>query len=138
MTYKVIGKLNIASCLQRLSLLLTITMGFYHFIYFLKGMKQVCKGATYEELSGTGAKNIEVTTYSGLSEIEKDVSCCMKCNLREDCEYWVRATDSNKCWVKSNDGNPVEKISKSTRRGGLRVGGKRIFCCCSQRNDIIV
>ena len=115
--------------IYKVLVMLIINFGF-HFILFLKGMKQVCKGATHEELSGKGAKDIEVTTYSGLSELEKDMSCCMKCNLRDDCEYWVRATDNKTCWLKSNDGNPVKKISKLTRRGGLRVEGIRIFFCC--------
>ena len=77
----------------------------------------------HQDLGGTGARDIEHTTYSGSSELEKDVSCCSKCQLRVACEYWVRATNSDSCWLKSNDGKEIEKISSTSRRGGFRDAG---------------
>ena len=71
-------------------------------------------------MGGNGARIVEQTTYAGNTELEKDVSCCAKCNQRDDCEYWVRATNSNTCWLKSNDGNLIQETSSSTRRGGFR------------------
>ena len=58
--------------------------------------------------------------------MEKDISCCSKCNMRDDCEYWVRATDSNNCWLKSNDRNAIREIPSSIRRGGLSTAGNFI------------
>ena len=75
----------------------------------------------YQELAGTGYRDVEVTTYDGSSEWDKDISCCKKCDLNKDCEYWVRATDSNHCWLKSNNGKTIEASSSSNRRGGFRA-----------------
>ena len=83
----------------------------------------VCHGATHQDLGGTGARDVEQTSYSGSSELEKDVSCCSQCRLRAACEYWVRATDSDSCWLKSNDGKEIEEISSTSRRGGFRDAG---------------
>ena len=83
---------------------------------FLEG----CNGATHQEMTGSGWRDVEITTYSGTTELEKDISCCSWCNQRADCEYWVRATDSNNCWLKSNDGNPIQEVTSNTRRGGFR------------------
>ena len=86
-----------------------------------------CRGATHQEMTGEGARDVEQTTYSLLNDqsglattLEKDNDCCQKCGLNPDCEYWVRATDSNKCWLKSNGGRKIEKIPSRIRRGGLR------------------
>ena len=68
-------------------------------------------------------RDVEVTTYSGTTTLEKDISCCSKCNKRVDCEYWVRATDSNDCWLKSNSGNSIREVTSNTRRGSLRSKG---------------
>ena len=84
------------------------------------------KGATHQEISGKGARIIMQTTYSGSTEIEKDISCCTKCNENNNCEYWVREIDSNICLLKSNDGAQIEEVSSSHRRGGLRSPGKNI------------
>ena len=80
-----------------------------------------CNGATHQELTGSGWRDVEITTYSGRTTLEKDNFCCSKCNQRVDCEYWVRATDSNKCWLKSNNGNAIQEVASNTRRGGLRT-----------------
>ena len=84
---------------------------------------EICNGATHQDLTGSGIRDVEITTYSGITELEKDSSCCTKCNKRGDCEYWVRATDSNKCWLKSNDGNAIQEVASNTRRGGLKTMG---------------
>merc|ERR1712224_640728 len=82
-----------------------------------------CSGATHQEMTGSGWRDVEITTYSGKTELEKDISCCSKCSKRSDCEYWVRATDSKNCWLKSNDGNAIQGVKSNTRRGGLRFMG---------------
>ena len=64
---------------------------------------EICYGATHQEMTGSGWRDVAVTFYSGKTELEKDISCCSKCSKRSDCEYWVRATDSKNCWLKSND-----------------------------------
>ena len=74
-------------------------------------------------MTGQGARVVETTNYSGSTEWEKDISCCSKCIQNEDCEYWVRATDSSDCWLKSNDGNKVKYKYSDTRRGGSRKSG---------------
>ena len=84
---------------------------------------EICYGATHQEMTGSGVREVEITTYSGATELEKDISCCTKCNKRGDCEYWVRATDSNECWLKSNDGNEIQEVTSNTRRGGLKTKG---------------
>ena len=79
-----------------------------------------CNGATHQEMTGSGWRDVEITAYSGRTTLEKDNFCCSKCNQRVDCEYWVRATDSNYCWLKSNNGNAIQEVTSNTRRGGLR------------------
>ena len=64
------------------------------------------------------------TTYSGSTELEKDISCCEKCNLKDECDYWVRATDTNKCWLKLADGKRIKSVPSGTRRGGMRKTSK--------------
>ena len=73
-------------------------------------------------MSGYGSRDVETTTYIGTTELAKDISCCSKCIHRSDCEYWVRATDSNHCWLKSNDGNEIQGVPSDTRRGGIKRG----------------
>jgi len=64
--------------------------------------------AKYEEMSGT---NVEVTTVSGSTDMEKDHACCAKCSQNPECEFWVRSTTDGNCWLKkdftgsSSDGN---------------------------------
>jgi len=87
----------------------------------------VCNGATHQEMGGSGARDVEVTQYSGTSEKEKDISCCTKCSLNSRCEYWVRATDSTNCWLKSNNGREIKEYSSSNRRGGLRATGYECY-----------
>lgn len=77
-------------------------------------------GATHQELTGEGWRDVEQTTYSGSTTLEKDDDCCKKCGLNPDCEYWVRATDSKSCWLKSNGGLKIKEEFSRTRRGGLR------------------
>ena len=79
-----------------------------------------CQEATHQELTGKGWRDVEKTFVKGSTTLEKDIDCCTKCGLNPDCEYWVRATDSNSCWLKSNDGQKIEERSSRTRRGGLR------------------
>ena len=87
-------------------------------------------------MGGEGSRDVETTNYSGLSELEKDVSCCLKCNLRDDCEYWVRATDDNICWLRSNDGKPIKEISSWKRRGGFRKQGKQFNIVFEKGNSL--
>jgi hypothetical protein len=47
--------------------------------------------------SGT---DVLATVYEGSTDEEKDESCCSQCRLNPDCDFWVRATDSNKCSLK--------------------------------------
>ena len=82
-----------------------------------------CSSATHQDMTGSGARDVKLTTYSGSTELEKDISCCSKCKMRNDCEYWVRATDTNKCWLKSNDKNEILEVPSSLRRGGLSTTG---------------
>jgi len=79
-------------------------------------------GATYQELQGIWAHDVAVVTYSGLTEIEKDASCCKQCAARSDCEFWVRATDSTQCWLKSNSGAEIHPTNHGHRRGGVKAG----------------
>ena len=89
-----------------------------------------CSKATHQELNGKGARAVEKTTYSGETDVDKDISCCKKCAANPECEYWVRATDSNSCWLKSNDGNKINPVDSSIRRGGIKANkkGKHYEC----------
>jgi len=44
--------------------------------------------------------DVLATTYEGSTDAEKDASCCSQCQANPDCDFWVRMTDSNKCWLK--------------------------------------
>ena len=92
---------------------------------------EACNGATHQELiledAGADATDtaLEVeTTYSGSTELEKDIDCCSKCNLKDECDFWVRATDSNGCWLKLANGKRIKHVSSSNRRGGMRKTSK--------------
>ncbi len=61
--------------------------------------------------------DVKATTYTGSTDEEKDASCCAQCESEPQCEFWVRATDSNGCWLKKGFAgfNPSR-----TRRGNLK------------------
>jgi len=80
-------------------------------------------GSAYQELDGSGARDIAVVTYYGSTELEKDVSCCRQCSARIECEYWVRATNTNSCWLRSNHGNTIVPKNSGNRRGGIKPLG---------------
>jgi hypothetical protein len=63
----------------------------------------------------TGA-DVAQTTYTGNTDAEKDASCCEHCSANDQCEYWVRATDSTRCWLKKNF---VSYTASSVRRGNF-------------------
>ena len=91
------------------------------FLHYFLLFSDCSHGATHGELAGPGAVDLNVTTYSGSNEKEKDESCCQQCSENSECEYWVRATRFNKCWLKSNRGGKIEGSSgRGLRRGGLR------------------
>merc|ERR1711988_673013 len=79
-----------------------------------KALTEECK-AKYQDLRGT---DVEATTYSGSNDVEKDESCCQKCKNNVECEFWVRSTVSNKCWLKKQ---MVEHVSSKQRRGGFKI-----------------
>lgn len=54
--------------------------------------------ATHQEMQGTTIQTVE---YTGTTFFEKDESCCAKCNANDKCTFWVRAINSNKCWLKN-------------------------------------
>jgi len=86
------------------------------------GVEDPCSaGATHQELGGRGARDVATVAYSGSTDAERDRSCCAACSARSDCEYWVRATNSRHCWLKSNGGNPITSTKSSVRRGGMRA-----------------
>lgn len=75
--------------------------------------------ATHQEMLG---EDVVVTTYAGATTTEKDASCCHQCDLNADCAFWVRATDSDSCWLKKEytQGNSGDDERDSKRRGGFR------------------
>lgn len=79
-----------------------------------------CKGATHQDLTGDHHRNVEITTYEGTTEAEKDQSCCSKCQSNDECEYWVRDTTTNRCWLKSNSGHHIEAQANENRRGAVK------------------
>ena len=111
-----------------------VQLGYNKFL----SINSVCNGATHGEMTGVGARRVDLTTYDGSTELEKDISCCKKCTLNINCEYWVRATDSSNCWLKTNDGNEVQDIQSSTRRGGLRASGISYVSIFSSSYDVIL
>ena len=60
---------------------------------------------------------VRETTYMGRTEAEKDASCCAECSKHSQCEFWVRATDDNKCWLRAN---PGDRQAVDNRTGGYR------------------
>jgi len=73
------------------------------------------------ELTGPGliGYDIAVVTYSGETDLEKDISCCRQCYERSDCEYWVRDIRISTCWLKSNNGATIISAWHLLRRGGI-------------------
>jgi len=54
--------------------------------------------ATQQEMVGA---LVATTTYSGRSAPEQDASCCAQCSANPDCQFWVRSTEDNTCWLKN-------------------------------------
>jgi len=79
-----------------------------------------CGGATHQDLNGEKDRTVEQTTYEGTTDAEKDQSCCSKCQSNAECEYWVRDTETNRCWLKSNNGRDIEPVANANRRGGVK------------------
>ena len=64
--------------------------------------------------------DVRMTTYSGVTDAEKDFSCCQKSTDEPTCEFWVRATDNDQtrhCWLKKNFG---VNLASDNRRSALR------------------
>ena len=76
--------------------------------------------------------SVHETSYLGLTEAEKDASCCAECNMHSQCTFWERATDNHTCWLKSN---PGDRHLLENRRGGYR-GALRTSVCASVRSNI--
>ena len=92
------------------------------YFWILFWVDECTTAATHQELGGIWAHDVAVVTYSGVTEIEKDASCCKQCAARSDCEYWVRDTFSSQCWLKSNSGNDILSMNHPHRRGGIKAG----------------
>ena len=79
--------------------------------------------------------DVEITNYYGSTEHEKDNSCCRKCALNLQCQYWVRATGSDdRCWLKRNEEGEIIKQAANNRRGGLRPSNLFIFIILNKLN----
>eukprot|EP00456_Euglypha_rotunda_P022185 TRINITY_DN1880_c0_g1_i2.p1 TRINITY_DN1880_c0_g1~~TRINITY_DN1880_c0_g1_i2.p1 ORF type:complete len:293 (+),score=29.53 TRINITY_DN1880_c0_g1_i2:115-993(+) len=61
--------------------------------------------------------DVASTTYTGNTDADKDSSCALQCNQNPNCQYWVRATDSSTCWLKTTF---VGYVSNGNRRGNFR------------------
>jgi len=82
--------------------------------------QQLC-AASHGEMDG---EDIGVTTWSGYSVEQRDHSCCAKCNAVAGCEFWVRSTKTNDCWLRRHfngfvdvpdrRGSFVEKAQKAS------------------------
>ena len=59
--------------------------------------RQPLCAASHGEMDG---EDIGVTTWSGYSVEQRDHSCCAKCNAVAGCEFWVRSTKTNDCWLR--------------------------------------
>ncbi len=53
--------------------------------------------AIAQDLLGSAVK--EVVT-AGSSDAEKDAACCAQCSADKECEFWVRSTVDDKCWLR--------------------------------------
>lgn len=60
--------------------------------------------------------DISRTTYTGQTDVEKDTSCCAKCVAEPACEYWVRATNTQDCWLKNGF---IRFVPNNYRRGNF-------------------
>ena len=76
-------------------------------------LKVVCP-LRWQDMEGS---LVHTTIHSGNTEAEKDASCCAECNKHSQCDFWVRATDSNQCWLKAS---PINRIPLANMRGGYR------------------
>merc|ERR1712137_959608 len=67
--------------------------------------------------------DVKKVVYEGSTDEEKDASCCAACEQEEQCEYWVRATDTNDCWLKNGftgfSGNSKRRGPKMTPEGEI-------------------
>ena len=64
-------------------------------------------------------KTISQTTYTGSTDAEKDASCCQQCKQEATCEFWVRSTVGNECWLKydfTGYANNTERRGKLIKR----------------------
>jgi len=61
-----------------------------------KGRRRLCS-ATHGEMDG---EDVGVSVWSGLSVEQRDHSCCTRCRELAACEFWVRSTKTNDCWLR--------------------------------------
>jgi len=72
--------------------------------------------ACYGEIAGN---DVAVTTYSGFSPSQQDLSCLDACRAHPACDFWVRSTTSSECWLKNGFREYIDPLPTSTRRGGF-------------------
>jgi C1A family cysteine protease len=63
--------------------------------------------------------DVRSSTCTGDTDEEKDADCCAQCDAEPQCEYWVRATDTNDCWLKRDF---LEFGENPLRRGNFKGG----------------
>lgn len=71
--------------------------------------------AQYEEMNGV---TVKLTTITGTSDVEKDHACCAECSRNPECEFWVRSTSDDDCWLKKDY---TGSSSDSSKRGNHRT-----------------
>ena len=77
-----------------------------------KARRRLCS-ATHGEMDGV---DIGVTTWTGLSVEQRDHSCCSRCRAVPSCEFWVRSTKTNDCWLRRSFSRFVDS---GDRRGSF-------------------
>lgn len=85
---------------------------------------------------GGGPGDVEYAEYDAsgqeLSELEKDASCCARCDCAAGCEFWVRDTGSSKCSLRAGFAG-FDNTSKGFR-GGFRNASKG---SCTLRDPVL-
>lgn len=91
----------------------------YH-AYFCARESAACYGVAGNLIGD----DVSVTYYEGITEDEKDASCCAKCKAEPSCTFWVRKVSGRECWLKKQF-KSFDRSDK-TVRGNVRDANRRL------------
>eukprot|EP00927_Polykrikos_kofoidii_P012848 TRINITY_DN15577_c0_g1_i1.p1 TRINITY_DN15577_c0_g1~~TRINITY_DN15577_c0_g1_i1.p1 ORF type:complete len:720 (-),score=123.09 TRINITY_DN15577_c0_g1_i1:112-2121(-) len=91
------------------------TEALYELTFWPEGPSQRMASCNFigenKEFVGT---DVDMYPYSGSTDEEKDASCCNACEDDKQCEFWVRSTETQECWLRRDF---LGFTDNSSRRG---------------------